>query len=405
MANGGGDHPSASTIGGMGTGRRALTRAAVMAGTLTWMLAAAAPAQMPDLPPLRGTPAPAAPANPAQFTFIVVGDDRPATETATPTPTITQIFQEVAAAKPAFLAILGDTVYGKDDKNQPLVAQEYQEFLALADATGLAVYNAPGNHEMSDKHNHPSATMEAWYRQGTGSLPYGAFTYGNSRFIALNTEDLPGQGCAGAAELSGKKTFAGDLSAAQLGLLEKELAADASFTNVFVLMHRPIYGSGPRLDRGCRDRLKKLFKPHSNVRYVLASHEHLFYQPTKTDPPGTYLVSGGGGAPLAKGGYFHYLVFTVNGDQVTFQIVRPAAGTTPGAATGTAPAATTTGSPSNAPTGTSPTATTTGSLSGAATGTSPATTTTGSPSSTATGTSPGAATGCPSGTATSSARW
>ena len=378
MANGGGDHPSASTIGGIGTGRRALIRAAVMAGTLTWMLAAAAPAQMPDLPPLRGTPAPAAPANPGQFTFVVVGDDRPATETATPTPTITQIFQQVAAAKPAFLAILGDTVYGKDDKNQPLVAQEYQEFLALADATGLAVYNAPGNHEMSDKHNHPSATMETWYRQGTGSLPYGAFTYGNSRFIALNTDDLPGQGCAGAAELSGKKTFAGDLSAAQLGLLEKELAADASFTNVFVLMHRPIYGSGPRLDRGCRDQLKKLFKPHPNVRYVLASHEHLFYQPTKTDPPGTYLVSGGGGAPLAKGGYFHYLVFTVNGDQVTFQIVRPAGGTTPGAATGTTP--------------------------GATTGATPAATTTGSPSSTATGTSPGAATGSPAGTVTSNAR-
>jgi hypothetical protein len=311
-------------------------------------------AGMPPLPPLARTAALAAAADPSHFTFVVAGDDRPATETATPTATIVEIFAEVAKLKPAFMLMLGDTVYGKDDKDQTLVAQEYQQFLQLAAGAGVPVFNAPGNHEMDDKHDHPSSIMEAWYRQDTGSVPYGAFTFGNSRFIALNTDDLPGSSCggsgaqaglsgkagkagksakagkaggAGTAAKAGKQKFAGDLSTTQLGQLAADLAADTAITNVFILMHRPIYAqkASSRLTKSCRDELEALFAKYPNIRYVLASHEHLFYQPAKLDHPAppAYLVSGGAGAPLAKGGFYNYLVFTVDGSQVTWTMVKP----------------------------------------------------------------------------------
>jgi hypothetical protein len=311
-------------------------------------------AGMPLLPPLKGTAPLAAAADASHFTFVVAGDDRPATETATPTATIVQIFAEVAKLKPAFVLMLGDTVYGKNDKDQQLVAGEYQQFLQLAAGAGIPVFNAPGNHEMDDKHDHPSATMEDWYQQLAGSVPYGAFNFGNSRFIALNTDDLPGSSCAGTgsqagasgkagkagktakpgkaggagkAAKAGKDKFKGDLGTTQLAQLAADLAGDGAMTNVFILMHRPIYAqkSSSRLTKSCRDELETLFAKYPNIRYVLASHEHLFYQPAKLDHPAppAYLVSGGAGAPLAPGGFYNYLVFTVDGSQVTWTMVKP----------------------------------------------------------------------------------
>jgi len=303
---------------------------------------------MPPLPPLKGTAPLAAAADPSHFTFVVAGDDRPTTETPTPTATIVEIFAEVAKLKPAFMVMLGDTVYGKNDKDQQLVTEEYQQFLQLAAGAGVPVFNAPGNHEMDDKHDHPSATMEDWYQQLAGSVPYGAFTFGNSRFIALNTDDLPGSSCAGTgaktgasgkpgkagktpkaakAGKAGKDKFAGDLGTTQLGQLAADLAGDSAITNVFILMHRPIYAqkSSSRLTKSCRDELETLFAKYPNIRYVLASHEHLFYQPAKLNHPAppAYLVSGGAGAPLATGGFYNYLVFTVDGSQVTWKMVKP----------------------------------------------------------------------------------
>jgi hypothetical protein len=318
----------------MTAANRCRTHSALLACALGVTLSALCLAQtggMPVLPQLKGTPPLGTATDPTHFTFVVAGDDRPATETATPTATVAEIFTEVAKLKPAFMVMLGDTVYGKDDKNQQLVAAEYQAFLQLAAATGVTLFNAPGNHEMDDKSDQPSATMESWYQQYTESLPFGAFAYGNSRFIALNTDDLPGSTCAGSgtAKAGKKKKFAGDLSTAQIGLLEAELKNDTAAANVFILMHRPIYAqkSSSQLAKGCRDELTTLFAKYPNVRYVLASHEHLFYQPAKTDRPAppSYVVSGGAGAPLAKGGYYNYLVFTVDGGQVTFKTVKPSA--------------------------------------------------------------------------------
>jgi hypothetical protein len=70
-----------------------------------------------------------------------------------------------------------------------------------------------------------------------------------------------------------------------------------------------------------------------NLSFVFAGHQHLFYANppaapygpnfSRTDPasaPPLFLISGGAGACVAgspqTGGFYNYLVFTVNGAQV-----------------------------------------------------------------------------------------
>jgi len=71
---------------------------------------------------------------------------------------------------------------------------------------------------------------------------------------------------------------------------------------------------------------------------VLASHEHLYYNPqtgditsplSRTDPSARspfYLVSGGAGGPLEgtpkDGGFYHYLVFQIKGGHVQPRLVK-----------------------------------------------------------------------------------
>jgi hypothetical protein len=88
-------------------------------------------------------------------------------------------------------------------------------------------------------------------------------------------------------------------------------------------------------------KLQALFAQYPNVSYVIASHEHLFYNATgktlqpvdRTDPSAngpSYVVTGGAGAKLDScpdptppncKSYHHYLAFEVDQDTVRVQVV------------------------------------------------------------------------------------
>jgi hypothetical protein len=110
--------------------------------------------------------------------------------------------------------------------------------------------------------------------------------------------------------------------------------------HIFLFMHRPIKGYDGK-DQLCAEnvtRLEKLFADYPNLSYVVAGHQHMYYNaqgkgkqefcapPERTDPAKApfYLVSGGAGAPLKKndGGFYHYLIFTVDHDKVSVTLVR-----------------------------------------------------------------------------------
>jgi hypothetical protein len=289
------------------------------------------------LSPLPGTGSLAPPSDPNNFTFFVAGDNRPKKELDPPTDTIVKFFQKVAKHNPSLVMLAGDTIYGKNPNSETTIQGEYADFLKVAKQGGVPVFNAPGNHEMDDQDDVPNAQMQKWYAQYMAQ-PYGAFNYGNSRFIAMNTEEIAPQGIARAprapTETAGKTLDPGYVSAAQFDALKADLDANKDKAHIFIFMHHPMKPASTKdgLDPDIAKKLEKLFKQYKNVSYVVAAHEHLYFNPQtndgqpppswKSNQPAIYLVSGGAGAPLTKRpspgvGVYHYLIFTVAKDVVT----------------------------------------------------------------------------------------
>jgi hypothetical protein len=314
--------------------------------------------QMPQLSSLPGTGQLDANSNSDCFVFVVAGDNRPAKPSDAPTPTTGQIFTaaqnanpSLAAckdARPVFVFWTGDSIYGKKPNDESTIKSEYEAFLKVATQARVPVFNAPGNHEMDDKNDVPNAQMQAFYPKYMAQ-PYGAFNYGNSRFIAINTEEIAPQGTKKSARAiteSGTTLDPGYVGHKQRDLLDADLKANQDKAHIFVFMHHPIkpYKADDGLDKKSADALVAIFRKYKNVSYVIAGHEHMYFNPppqskhgwgnppNRTDPskdPPYYLVSGGAGAPLKgitkkhppKGSYFHYLVFEVNGDKIKTALV------------------------------------------------------------------------------------
>jgi 3',5'-cyclic AMP phosphodiesterase CpdA len=173
--------------------------------------------------------------------------------------------------------------------------------------------------------------MAAYYATYMGA-PYGSFTYGNSTFIALNTEEIPPPGTPKVPNATGSPGY---VSATQMSWLKTQLDQSINQDNVFIFMHHPIYGAliGTELRASCAKQIVDLVKNYPNVAYIIGGHEHHYFNPQTpsnfTTPPqrttsgaAQYVVTGGAGAPLLAGGFHHYLVFTVSGKQVGVQLVK-----------------------------------------------------------------------------------
>jgi hypothetical protein len=293
-------------------------------------------AQMPELSPLPQTGKLKTPSDPDKFKFVVAGDNRPAKEKDPQPKTPGLIFAAAKKLNPAFVFWTGDTISGKqtcDDKtpcDKAVAKKQYDGFLSLAAEAQAPVFNAPGNHEMDNAQNVPDSQMQGFYTKYMAGL-YGAFNYGNSRFIALNTDEVAAQGVTQPAN--------GYVSSAIINQLEQDLKMNQDKKHIFIFMHRPVKAEkkADALSEPSASNLKALFKKYrSVVAYVIAGHEHLYYnaQSKNTAPPPNlrkatktplYLVSGGAGAPFKRscppGSFHHYLVFAVNGKKVNVKLV------------------------------------------------------------------------------------
>jgi hypothetical protein len=177
---------------------------------LAMLLFAAAQAQsgngFPTLPPVPKTPQLTDDPTCTHFTFIAAGDNRPDRPNDSQPATLVQILNDSKRFQPAFMLWSGDTIagfriYGKKMPRDTLITQ-YEKFFSIASTAGVPIFNSPGNHEMdslekSDSGNveTPDADMEKLYlkmmQYPANAPPYGAFNYGNSRFIAVDTEEVP----------------------------------------------------------------------------------------------------------------------------------------------------------------------------------------------------------------------
>lgn len=297
---------------------------------------------MPALPPLPNT-GPLKPAG-ANFTFIVVGDNRPATQTPTPPAITGQLIADMKQYQPNFILWTGDVIAGKDPKPHK-IKSEYQAFLNLVKGD-VPVFNVPGNHEMNAAKNAPCPTMGTLYEKNMVKELYGAFAYGNSRFVGLNTDSLKkSANCKPPTKNYDNKGY---VNKDQLDSLDAYLKANSDAEYIFIFMHRPMFpkSGGVGLDAESTSKLEKIFAKYTNIAYVFAAHEHLYYNALTKDnsPPPCmtsntkgpfYLVSGGGGAPLAgdkdeeelktakvdPDAFYNYLVFQVGAGTVKATLV------------------------------------------------------------------------------------
>jgi len=257
-----------------------------------------------------------APADPTHFSFVVTGDNR-STGHGYPMPLcFTQICTEIGYVHPQFVLWTGDVIEGYGDTAAEANA-EYDVFLKGVALTGVPVFNAPGNHEFSLD----AANLLPVYKKRMGDL-YGSFDYGNSHFVALNTNAINADG----------SVTAGSLDADQWTWLENDLKSTTA-TNVFVYMHHYPFGPAdpdtPTVTSGWksdaeRDRFHAMMVQYK-VRAVFAGHNHIYWHQAKDGVD--YYISGGAGAPLDaapdQGGFLHYMVVHVDGDKISADILQP----------------------------------------------------------------------------------
>ena len=226
--------------------------------------------------------------------FVVMGETRP-TLPRMPFPRFAlETMREIRLLRPAFVLCTGDTIWGYDDARQELL-NELDRFRALADSTGVPLFNALGNHEMQTN----EAAIELL--QERGQALYGSFDVGPYHFVALNTDEFWKEG-----------RVSGD----QLEWLARDLELNRHAPGIFVFMHRPLFSwfQGD-FNPDDADALRELFATHP-VKAVFASHDHFHYEAAHGGV--RYLTVGGAGAPLyaqpTAGGYAHYVLVTLAAD-------------------------------------------------------------------------------------------
>ena len=222
-----------------------------------------------------GLPAAARKTPSDHYVFVAYGDTR------SDDVVHRQIITEIVKMRPEFVLQSGDLVaVGKN----PAQWTDFDAITRPLRAARIAYYPAQGNHDVlayNQPHN-PLYRREMRERYDSGNGYHYAFTRHHSRFIVVDSfEDYtPGS--------------------PQYRWLEGELAkGHKTAVNMFVMFHEGPFSVGPHARQEdavtSRQYLHPLFVKY-RPRAVFCGHDHLYYR-TRRDGI-TYIVTGGGGAPL-----------------------------------------------------------------------------------------------------------
>ena len=257
----------------------------------TLLVFAAAVLLAPLAAPLAPSHGPA-PAALGAFRFVLLGD-----RTGEAQPGVWErVWREAAAAHPAFILGVGDTIQGGDDAT---AESEWRQVAALlAPYARFPLYLAPGNHDVWS-----SVSAELFRKYTHRPLHYG-FDHGAAHFTILdNSRD-------------------DQFSPEEMAFLESDLRQHQTQAVKFIVSHRPSWIFDAAL-RNTGFALHKLARQYG-VRYVIAGHVH---QLLHVDLEGVSYVSvpsAGGHLRLSAryqdGWFFGYTVVTVRGADAAFEI-------------------------------------------------------------------------------------
>lgn len=214
-----------------------------------------------------------APAASAPFSFIVFGDSRSVPSAHR------RVVERLRREVPDFLLGTGDMV------NEGASAADWQQFFDIEReilATNV-LYPSLGNHDRQGRGRTADNYRKYFALPENSPNPerYYAFTYGNSRFLILD---------------SNAYSFA---LTDQTAWIEQQLQAarlDPSIVHIFVSMHHPpfsvsLHGGQSEL----REAWTPLFEKYQ-VAAVFSGHDHVYSRAERSGV--RYFVSGGAGAPL-----------------------------------------------------------------------------------------------------------
>ncbi len=237
------------------------------------------------------------------FTFVALGDNRPAGAGQPPTEVFRHILTEVSWIHPAFVLSSGDLIYGNEESIEQY-RKECDWIRPLLTSVGVPFFNAPGNHEINGR-----ADFQAEYLKQFGPM-YGYFDYGGCRFIALATDSA-----------DSTANFTKD----ELAWIDTALAGKKPS---FVYQHRPYFARKPdpadsaTVENGGPVAAKFAA---ANVKAVFEGHDHVFNHSVHDGID--YYIAGGAGAPLDaapdEGGFFHYVLVHVKDGKVKDVTVMP----------------------------------------------------------------------------------
>jgi len=267
-----------------------LAFAVVALMALAVVTAAADAARLDDsLAALRAQPDPG-----DRFTFVVVSDMHSA---ASPerTQALRMSMEEIRLLRPSLVVATGDLILGGGlDQLQ----REWRENLSDAALCGAPFFPVVGNHDVA------GPETEAIWEAVNGPLRY-SFDRGNCHFVILNSME---QG--------------GVWGEAQLEWLKADLAT-AQAQHVFVFLHHPLWANEPER----WDIVHQVLRRHP-VRIVFTGHWHTYL---KFDPMDgiQYVVLPSIGQTYddhrddaTSGRFGGYLLVMVDGDQVSYAVVR-----------------------------------------------------------------------------------
>lgn len=214
-------------------------------------------------------PAATAPAGDVLLRFAAYGDTRDGHDVHR------RIVEDVQSFQPALVLQTGDLVHHGN------AAEEWQIFDDITGAMRRVIpyYPARGNHDVAP---------EGYYEQRvtqpvlSGDKLYYSFEKGDLHFVSIDTQQPLGP------ESEQGRWLATDLAQAQ-----------AAGRFIVPFFHKAIFSVGPHAAesdvRALQPILHPLFRQHG-VRLAFEGHDHLYYRTVRDGI--TYVVTGGGGAPL-----------------------------------------------------------------------------------------------------------
>jgi len=227
----------------------------------------------------------------------------------------------------------GDIVYGKSDGTGDAGYRSYSDWFFDIYAAWLpsrAFMPAEGNHDSRPSNGNGVAYLDTFTLPTNGATPpypdhaerFYSFDYGPAHVVVLDTE-FAFQDVTRRAE--------------QQSWLQADLAATTQPWKIAVF-HRSPYSAGG--EHGSNLAVRGAFSPlfeQYGVQLVLSAHEHVYERthPVRESPSGqavTYVVTGGGGAPLYPAGNAAWTAYSasrhhyVRGDVTTCTITLRAIG-------------------------------------------------------------------------------